>query len=113
MKKAITFVVAGILIIGFAVYGCTQKKAASSKEAIEASKAMQTVQEKVDYLIGQAKAFYNSKDFQGAMDTAQYVLGYLDKNSQEAKNLLEKTKSELKAAASKTLGDMQQKVDNW
>jgi hypothetical protein len=113
MRKFLVFALLVFLVLGFSVLGCGQKKAASSKEAIEASKAKQAVQEKVDFLIAQAKAFYNSRDFQGVVETTQYILSYLDKNSKEARNLLEKAKSQLKETASKALGDMQQKIDNW
>jgi len=40
---------------------------------------------------------------------AQYVLNYLDRNSQEAKNLLEKAKSELAALAQKKLDELKTK----
>ena len=113
MRKSLSIILVVAFVLGFVALGCGPKKAGSSQEAIETSKTMQTVQEKADYLVGQAKAFYNSKDFQGVVDTAQYILTYLDKNSEEAKSLLEKAKGQLKEAAGKALGDMQQKVANW
>jgi hypothetical protein len=87
------------MILSFVVAGCGAQKAETSRAAIDATKAMQTVQEKTDYLVSQAKAFYNSKDFQGAVDIAQYVLRYLDKDSQAAKDLLTKAKDQLTAQA--------------
>ena len=113
MKRLLGASVVIFLVLGLTVVGCGQKKAASSSEAIEAANAMETVQQKVDYLIGQAKAFYNSKEYQKAIDTAQYVLAYLDKNSQEAKNLLEKARDQLEAAARKTVDDVKKKMGNF
>lgn len=95
MRKSVLILLVVGLVAGLALYGCGAKKAESSKAAITETKTMQTTQEKVDYLIGQAKAFYNSKEFQNAVDVAQYVLVYLDKDSAEAKSLLDKAKDAL------------------
>ncbi|MBP7216222.1 MAG: hypothetical protein KBA46_02945 [Candidatus Omnitrophica bacterium] len=96
--------------VGVGLVGCGPKKAASSREAIETSKAMQTVQEQANYLIGQAKAFYNSKDFQEAITIAQHVLSVVDKDSQEAKTLIEKAKAELEALARKKADELKNKL---
>ena len=85
--------------------GCGQKKAGSSQEAIDTAQAMQTVQQKVDYLIAQAQTFYNSKAYPDAVATCQYVLSNLDKESQKALEVLNKAKEEMTAAAQKALGD--------
>ena len=91
------------LVFSLVLTGCGTKKAESGREAIQTAKAMETDEEKIDYLIAQTKAFYNSKEFQDAVDIARYILRYLDRDSQEAKNLLEKAKdaleAQLKAAA--------------
>lgn len=89
--------------------GCT-KKAATASEAIQNSQTLKTVEEKADYLMKQAEAFYNSKEFQQAIQTAQYVLSNLDKNSQPAKDLIEKAKAQLQAAAQKAMGDVSNKL---
>lgn len=91
---------------GVLLTGCGPKKAASSNAAIEESKTMQTAQEKVNYLVGQAKAFYNSKDLQSSIDIAQYVISYLDRDSKAAKDIIEKAKNELAALASKKVEDL-------
>lgn len=117
MRRNLMVIIVSCLALSFVVLGCSQKKAASSKEAIDAAKVMQTVQQKTDYLIGQAKAFYNSKDFQSAVDLAQYVLAYVDKDSQEAKNLLEKAKQALTAkaeeAVNKVSGDLKKTIGSF
>jgi outer membrane PBP1 activator LpoA protein len=99
MKRLSCLALVVSLLLSFVVAGCGTQKAESSRAAIDTAKAMQTVQEKADYLVSQAKAFYNSKDFQGAVDIAQHVLRYLDKDSQAAKDLLEKAKQQLTAQA--------------
>ncbi len=91
------------------VAGCA-KSAGSSSEAIQNSQALNTVQEKVDYLVKQAEAFYNSKEFKSAVETAQYILSNLDSNSAKAKDLIEKAKTQLQAAAQKAVSDVSNKL---
>lgn len=105
MRRAIVYVMIGLCILSFAAVGCA-KKAASSQEAIQTSEVMKTAQEKTDYLTGQAKAFYNSKDYQDAVQTAQYVLSNLDKNSQAAQNIIADAKAKITAAANTAAQDM-------
>jgi hypothetical protein len=108
MKKV--FVVLAVTGIALSlIAGCAQK-AASSKDAIETSKTMQTIQQKADYLVGQANAFYNSKDFQQAIDIAQYVLANVDKDSVKAKDLIEKAKAELAKLGQQKLDEMKSKI---
>jgi hypothetical protein len=110
MKKALLLVVIVCLSYGMLLNaGCT-KKLASVSEAIQNSQALKTVQEQANYLISQAQAFYNSKEFQQAIQAAQYVLSNLDKNSQAAKDLIEKAKAQLQAAAQKAVGDVKSKL---
>lgn len=109
MRRAFIFTLAVCVSLGL-LFGCAGKKAASSSEAIEASKVMQTVQEKANYLISQAKAFYASKEYQQAIDIAQHVLAYVDSNSMEAKDLIEKAKSQLAALAQKKADELKAKL---
>jgi len=110
MKKA--FLIGFIFCFGFTILlsaGCT-KKSASVSEAIQFAETLKTVQEKANYLINQAEAFYNSKEFQQAIDIAQYVLNNVDRSSQAAKDLIEKAKAQLQAAAQKAVGDVSNKL---
>jgi hypothetical protein len=110
MKKAFFLGLAICLSGGMLLSaGCT-KKSSSSNEAIQNSQALKTVQEKANYLIGQARAFYNSKQYQDAVNAAQYVLNKLDSNSQQAKDLIEKANVQLQAAAQKAMGGMSNKL---
>ena len=112
MKKILVLLLIAGLSFGIALTGCGQK-AESSGEAINTAKTMETVQEKTQYLIGQAKAFYSSKEFQDAVDVAQYVLRYLDKDSQEAKNLLAKAKEALTAKAKSAVADVKKQLPDF
>lgn len=105
MRRILSLLIVVAVISGVMLCGCAQKEASSSA-AIQKSEAMAAVQDKVNYLIGQAKAFYNSKDFKEAINVAQYVLSRLDQNSQEAKNLLEKARGQLEAAAKKAASEV-------
>ena len=117
MKNMFSIIAVCTLVLGLVFAGCGEKKAASSNEAIEASKSMETVQQKVDYLVGQAEVFYNSKEFQGTVDIAQYILRYLDKDSQEATSLLERAKQALVAKAQEAVGtaaeDVKKKIEGF
>jgi hypothetical protein len=95
------------------IAGCGSQKEATSKDAIEVAKAMDTVKEQTEYLLSQAKSMYNSKQFQDTIDIAQYILRYLDKDSQEAKNLIEQAKEAVTKQAKKLAGDAQKKLDTF
>jgi hypothetical protein len=110
MRKAGILVLCLFCFLSFSFLGCGQKGAVSGREAIDISKTLETAEEKVDYLVGQAKAFYNSERFQEAIDVAQYILSALDKDSQEAKDLLEKAKQKLVEAAKGAAEDMKKKL---
>ena len=105
MKKGLVCLLVVGLFISLVLAGCGSQKDGSSKEVIDKAKAMDTVKEKSDYLIAQAKAFYNSDDFQGAIDIAQNILQYIDKDSQVAKDLLQKAKDALTAKVQKAAED--------
>ncbi len=100
MRKTLVLIVCLLCVISFGLVGCGSEKASSPKAAIEHAKTLQTTVEQVNYLISQAQAYYNSKEFQGTVDLAQYVLSYLDSDSQAAKDLVTKAKEAITAAAS-------------
>ena len=105
MKHLTSLVLICAMVSGLALWGCA-KKAASSQEAIQNAQSMQTTQQKVDYLNQQANAFISSKEYQQAIQVAQYTLTNLDKNSQAAKAALEKAQAQLTAAAQKATTDV-------
>jgi len=58
------FYIIGIcLVVGLVAAGCGAQQASSGKNAITVAKALETTQEKTDYLVSQAKTFYSSKEF--------------------------------------------------
>lgn len=103
MKKKLFSLAISLFLFSFIFSGCGPQKAESSREAIDVAKAMETTQEQLNYLISQAKAFYNSKEFQGAVDIAQYIIRHVDSNSDEAKSILEKARDALTSAAREQL----------
>lgn len=113
MKRLLLSVTVLVLFSSLLLAGCAQERAASSKEAIATAKAMETVEQKATYLIQQAKAFYNSKDFQEAVNTAKYILRYVDKDSQAAKDLLQKAKDALASAAKGVAEDVKKKLPGF
>lgn len=115
MRKAVVcLALTGFLVASIGMMGCAQKpKSETGQQAIEASKSLATVQEKAQYLVQEAKAFYDSKKFQDAVTSAQYVLSYLDKNSQGAQSLLEKAKAELEAKVKGAVADAQKNLGSF
>ena len=106
MKKMFCAVLAVCLAVSLCVAGCAPAKASSSQEAIQKSQSMETVKQKTDYLVSQAKAFYNTKQFQDVVTLTQYVMQKVDATSQEAKALLEKAKTEMTAEMKKAAEEM-------
>lgn len=99
-RKSSVLLTAAIVVFATMIVGCAEKpKAADSKEAIQQAKQLQTVEEQVKHLVQEANGFINSKQFDEAVNTAKYILSNLDKESLEAKTILEKAQAELKKMA--------------
>jgi len=109
MNKKFVILISLVLIASVGLVGCA-KKAANSAEAIEQTKTMKTVEEKVNYLVGQANAFISSKEFDQAIRTAQYILSNLDKESAAAESIIEKAKAEMAKAAQAAMDDAKKKM---
>ena len=107
MKKLIHHLATAMVCLSLAVTACGQKKVASSDDAIANARAMETTQEKVDYLIKQAEAFYESEQYKDAVESAQYVLRNLEKDSKEAREVLAKAQKELGSAVEGAVKDLQ------
>jgi len=110
MKRLLIF---SVLVLSIVFMGCGPKKVESYRVAINTAKAMETVEEKASYLISQTKAFYNSKEFDQAVQIAQYILRHVDRDSKDAKSLLEKAKAALKKAAEAAAADAKKKIGNF
>jgi len=99
-NKILLLVLCVVFVAG--IMGCSQQpKTANSKEAIAQAKSLATAQEKAKYLLNEANAFINSEKFEDSIRITKYVLSKVDKNSVDAKTLLEKAQVELKAYAVK------------
>lgn len=75
----------------------------SSDAAIEYAKTLTTNSAQITYLVNEGNKLYQSDEFQSAIDIAQHVLRYLDKDSDAAKDLIKKAESALKKAAADKL----------
>ncbi len=91
MRRFLVIVIMLCLAAGFTVIGCGPKKAATSLEAINISKTLAPVDKKTKYLLSQAWGFLNSGKLRDAINTSQYVIRNLDKNSSEAQRILRKS----------------------
>ena len=110
MRRALVSVVAIALVAGsLMIVGCGQK-ATSSSEAIQHAQTLQTPQEQANYLISQAQAFLNSKHYQEATATAQYILANVDKNSQQAKELLQRAAQQAATGAQAAVKDAKKQL---
>jgi hypothetical protein len=90
--------------------GCGKPAASSSSEAIQHARTLKTPEQQADYLVSRAQAFMNSKDYQEAVKTAQYVLASIDVNSQAAKELLEQAKTRLAADTKSVVDDTKKRL---
>lgn len=99
-------------VIAIGASGCQPApQAATSQEVVQAAQAKATPQEKADFLVAQANAFLNSKNYDEAIKTAQYVLGNVDKNSTQARSVVEKATAELEKVARQKLEEMKGSAD--
>ena len=105
LRVLLSMAIVGLITGSAMVTGCAQK-AASSSEAIQHAKTLKTPQEQANYLISQAKAFLNSKQYQEAVKIAQHVLSNVDNNSQAAQDILAQAKTRLASAAQGAVQDL-------
>ena len=84
--------------------------AQSSDQAIAYAKKLASVAEKKEYLLGQIQKFYDTEQFQSAVDIAQHVLSAVDPDSQQAKDWLAKAQSALEAKVQEKVGEMEQAI---
>lgn len=110
MKKILFFIVALGLVFNFLPVVCAEDAidadiVETSMQVIEAAKSLETTQQKIDYLVEKAQGFFDSEMFQEVVDTAQYILTYLDKDSLAAGDLLTKATDALASKAKGSLGE--------
>jgi len=99
MNRTVSTFIAMILICGLVFSGCGwikekfEKEPSTAKEAVDISETLDTVEKKTQYLLDQADAFMNRKDFQESIKLSKYILLRLDDGSKEASSLLRKAQS--------------------
>jgi len=98
------------LLFSLQFSGYTQDKTVTAKKIIEKSKDVSSIKSQLNYLIPQAEAFFNSGQFQKTIDIAQYILKYLDNNSDGAKSLLEKAKAALANQAKGAVSNVSERL---
>ena len=108
MRNVLSGLLIFCLMTSVCLFGCA-KKTASSQDAIKTSETMKTVEEKVNYLVGQAKSFFNSQDYQNAIETAQHILSNLDQNSQEAQKIITDARQKIENTAKQAVADVTKK----
>ena len=102
-------VVCAMLVVS--VYGCNSKpKAKNANEAVAQSKNMPDVKAQADYLVSEAKAFLNSKQYDEAMKTAQYIASNFQESAAEAQKIIEQSAQELQKEASAKMDEMKQNL---
>lgn len=112
MKNLLSLAI-GLIFTSLTIVGCSQPpKAVSADQAIEQSQTFSTAEEKEKYLVSQANSFVSSKEYDQAIQTAQYVLANIDSTSAEAKSILEKAAAELKEVAQEKAEEVQKTLGN-
>ncbi len=112
MRVQPTVVFAMFAVMCLAIASCAPKPtAANSADAINKSANLPSVDAKVNYLIKEAKAFIGNKQYDEAVNTAQYVLTNVKQDSDEARRVLEKAAGELRAMAEKHLADAKNEMN--
>lgn len=109
MRGAVAMVVVAGMVVGSLVAGCAEQ-AKSASEAIEHAKTLPTPQAQADYLVGQARSFLSSKNYEQAMQSVQYVLSNIDSKSKAASELMEKIQQLLAGEAQKAVGDAKKQL---
>lgn len=110
-RNGIGIFIIAVVIIPLVIAGCAQQpKTANSSEAIKASQQLESAEKKVQYLVSEAKGFLSQENYQEAINTAQYILNEVDKNSQAAMDIIEKAKAQLTKAAGEAAAKVESDV---
>lgn len=100
--------VAAVLMIT----GCArQAKTENSQQAIQQSQQLSTPEEKVDFLVSEAKAFLDEKKYDEGIQTANYILANLDQQSKEAQEIIQTARAEIEKTAREQLEQTKKDVN--
>jgi hypothetical protein len=111
MKRIVIFIF--FLFLTISIIGCEERKMPSVSEVINESRSLETVNKQLDYLIQEARDFYNSKEYKEALELAEYILTYLDQHSEQALDLIEKIKNHLSDITASTAEDIKKMLDSF
>lgn len=110
---AIGILIGCLVLVGLTAAGCEQKPTAqNAQEAIDHAKTKQTIDSQVDYLADQARGFINSKEYEDAIQIANYILTNLDQDSKAARDILEKAKAQMQKTAQGAIDDVKKEMNN-
>ncbi len=110
MKRMMSIAAVALMLPAFVLSaGCAQK-AASSSDAVQHAKTLKTPEEQANYLLGQAKAFLNSKEYAEAQKTAQYVIAHFSDKASEAQAILARAGEQLAKDMQGAAGDAKKKL---
>ena len=90
-----SFLYTVITVFGLGSGFAEEKKYDSSEDVIVYLVALEDKSEKVKYLLHYAREFMKEEKYKDAKELAEYVLDTLDKNSAEAKELLQDVKKKI------------------
>ncbi len=82
----------------------------SAKAAIAQAQTIPVLKDKIDFLAAQAQGFLGQKNYQEAVNVAQFILTKLDANSIQAKSVMDQAKSQIAQAAQGAMGNMMGKL---
>ena len=93
MRKLVTIMMVFCLLTGIALTGCGTRKAATSQDAIKISQTIEGKDKQEEYLLVQAQAFVDAKDFKGGLNLARYTLTAVNRDSKAAREMIRKIHS--------------------
>lgn len=109
--KRLTLLLAAFVIVAATLVGCAQApKSANSSEAIDYAKTLEGVEAQAKFLLKEAEAFVNSKQYDEAIKAAKYVISTYESEADAAKKILEDAQAELKKLAEAKADELKAKM---
>lgn len=113
MKFSKLLSVLSVAMLALNLVACgSQPKSANSKEAIDHAMSLQSAQEQANYILGEAKAFVNNKQYDEAVKSAQYVANNYQDRAQEAQKIIEEAQAKLVKMAEEGKKEVEKTADD-
>ena len=93
--------------------GCgsrTVPSAKTSSEAIEIANLQSNTEKQVDYLVKQAEQFLDDDNYDEAINVANYVISHLDKDSQQAQEIMAQASIEMEQVTQQALEEARKQI---